>query len=218
GTAGAEDNDTGVVGVAPGVPVHNMVVLNKYGMTSMSIAIDAVNTIIERKQANRTKDMIMSVSFGAYIGGPWKTALDEALTHAANEGVIVVVSSGNDGLEAANVTPAHAEGVITVGSHGPAGKHSWFSNYGSTVDILAPGEDILSLGRISRKKIELLVGSGTSFAVPHVTGALAAVLAVTPGMGAEQALSQISSEACITSAPANTTAMCVNLEQITGSD
>jgi subtilisin family serine protease len=218
GTAGAEDNETGVVGVAPGVPIHNMVVLNKYGMTSMSVVIKAINTIIERKQSNRTKDMIISVSFGAYIGGPWITALDAALTHAANEGVIVVVSSGNDGLEAASITPAHAEGVITVGSHGPDATHSWFSNYGSAVDILAPGEDILSLGRISKKKIELLVGSGTSFAVPHVTGALVSVLAVNPGMGAEQALAQISSEACITGTPANTTTTCVKLLQPAGSD
>jgi subtilisin len=212
GTAAALDNDTGVVGVAPGVSVHNMVVLNKYGMTSMSVVLDAINMIIERKEADEETPVIMSLSFGAYIGVTWKTALDEALTKASEAGIIVIVSSGNDGLDASKATPAHAEGVITVGSHGPDRKHSHFSNHGDAVDILAPGEDILSLGKISKKKIVLLLGSGTSFAVPHVAGAAAAVLAREPKLGYEAVLARISSKNCVSDAPGNTTTTCVALK------
>jgi subtilisin family serine protease len=211
GTAGAIDNDTGVLGVAPGLSIHNVVVLNQLGMTSSSIVISALESVVAAKRADPSRPVIASLSFGAYIGVTWQTALDQAVTDAVNSGVIVVISAGNLGMDADRSTPAHALGAITVGSHDAKNKHSKFSNYGSVVDILGPGEEILSLGRISKKKIELLLGSGTSFAVPHVAGALASVLARDPSLSASSALSAISSDGCVSRVPSNTTTACVQL-------
>ena len=101
--------------------------------------------------------------------------LDEAVERSIEAGIVYIVSAGNDGKDASTYSPAHVEGVITVGAYDENDTFSSFSNYGPVVDLLAPGENIISLSHIKEelKDDENILNSGTSFAAPHVTAAAA---------------------------------------------
>lgn len=90
----------------------------------------------------------------------------------SNKNVPVIAAAGNNNQDACYVSPAAASGVFAVGSTGPADSRSSFSNYGTCVDIYAPGEDILGAYYLSTNSYFYL--SGTSMATPQTTGAIAA--------------------------------------------
>ena len=177
GIIGAIDDNDGLVGVAPGAKIHNGKVLNDDGTTDVSVVIAAMEEIIAWKQAHPTEPAVVNLSIGENIGTGAYTALDEAVQAAIEAGVVCVVAAGNHGADAVNVTPAHVAEAITVGSYDVNGVFSSFSNHGPLVDILAPGEAIVSLG----KGLEgPQVMSGTSMATAHVSGAAALYLAQHP--------------------------------------
>jgi subtilisin family serine protease len=117
--------------------------------------------------ANAAKPVIANMSLG---GGPSST-LDKAVVNSANSGVFYSIAAGNDGANACNYSPARAgagtnNGIMTVAATNSSdGDPSW-SNYGSCVDIWAPGVSILS----TRKGGGTTTMSGTSMAAPHVAG------------------------------------------------
>lgn len=94
-------------------------------------------------------------------------------------GITVVVSAGNDGVNASLYSPAHTPEAITVGAYGSDRKVSSFSNTGSVVDLYAPGDNVsvVAAGPYARFVYR---ESGTSIAAPHVAGAAALVLAKYP--------------------------------------
>ncbi len=179
GVAAAKDNKMGLVGTAPGAPLRIIRTLNAAGYSNESRMIKAIELVTERKMANPARPVVMNLSFGAYIGSAAFTAMDEAVQAAINAGVTVVVSAGNDGMDAALFSPAHVPDAITVGAHNKDKKFSSFSNHGALVDLLAPGDrlEVLFAGSEPNK---LMRESGTSFAAPHVAGAAAVVLARNP--------------------------------------
>jgi subtilisin family serine protease len=180
GTAAARNNASGVVGVAPGVRVHSFGVLDANGQTELSTAVLALEEVRRRKLLRPARPVVVNMSFGADVGTAALNLLDDAVQAAVSAGVVVVVSAGNEGIDAATVTPAHAPDALTVGAYDEGEDFAPFSNFGPAVDLLAPGVDILSLGLGPGGEIGLASSSGTSMSAPHVAGAAALYLALHP--------------------------------------
>jgi subtilisin family serine protease len=112
------------------------------------------------------------------LGGGASAALDTAVQNVINDGVVMAVAAGNDGLNACNYSPARAANAITVGSTTSTDARSTFSNTGTCVDIFAPGSSITSSWIGSSTAITSI--SGTSMASPHVAGVAAVLLGRYP--------------------------------------
>ncbi len=165
GVLGARDNSRAVVGVAPGVKLTSVKVLDCYGDGFLSDVLAGVDYVTRRARHTKARD-VANVS----IGGSASRALDDAVRRSARSGVFYAVAAGNDGANACFTSPARAgasSGIATVAATNRWDREPYWSNYGSCVDIWAPGVDILSTsldGGISR-------ATGTSPAAPHVAGA-----------------------------------------------
>ncbi|MER5182681.1 S8 family serine peptidase [Streptomyces sp. NPDC002896] len=112
------------------------------------------------------------------LGGGVDEALDAAVQKAIASGVTFAVAAGNESTDASEGSPARVPEAITVASSTKDDEQSSFSNYGSAVDIYAPGSDITSDWNTGDDATNTI--SGTSMATPHVTGAAAVYLAGHP--------------------------------------
>ncbi|MET9606393.1 S8 family peptidase [Streptomyces sp. NPDC006512] len=105
----------------------------------------------------------------ASLGGDRLTAVNTAATAVADRGVLPIIAAGNDNRDACRVSPASAARVVTVGATDRFDQETDFSNWGTCLDIYAPGKDIIS-ARLGGGSVSL---NGTSMAAPHVTGVAA---------------------------------------------
>ncbi|MFB7638322.1 S8 family peptidase [Peribacillus butanolivorans] len=166
GTIAAVHNNTGVVGVAPEASLLILKVLDKNGSGQYDWIIKGINYAVEQK-AN-----IISMSLG---GSEDVSELHQAIQNAIAKQILVVCAAGNegDGRDSTDELgyPAYYNEVISVGSINLQRRSSEFSNSNNEVDLVAPGEEILST-YLNGKYAKL---SGTSMAAPHISGALALI-------------------------------------------
>jgi subtilisin family serine protease len=181
GTIAARDNTGDVVGVAPGARVTGVKVLTCTGSGSTSGVIKGVDWVT----ANAVKPAIANMS----LGGGASVTLDNAVKRSADSGVFYAVAAGNSGVNACNSSPARAgthNGVMTTAATDSTDREASWSNFGSCVDVWAPGVSILS----TRRGGGATTMSGTSMAAPHVGGTGALFLSRPQNAGSSAALAE----------------------------
>ena len=181
GTIGAiGNNGLGVTGVAWSAKIMPLKFLDKNGSGAISDAIEAIN------YARVKGAKVINASWG---GGGFSSALQSAISQFQNAGGIFVAAAGNEASNNATVAsyPANYSGVISVGASTRNDTLASFSNYGTNVQIVAPGQSILST--LPNNSYGTL--SGTSMATPHVSGAIALLWGQNPTLSAAQITSAL---------------------------
>jgi peptidoglycan hydrolase-like protein with peptidoglycan-binding domain len=197
GIAAAKDNNIGVVGAAPGARIWSLKVLGDNGRGANSDVLEGLNYVA----AHANEIEVANLSLG-HVGFSFPYLV--ATTVLVARGVVVVVAAGNNNIDANSFTPASSPAVITVsavtdsdGKCGGAGRairesrthffqprsisnpddfFASYSNYGSVIDLAAPGSGIYSTNNVTGYS----TGSGTSFAAPYVSGAAALYKSLHP--------------------------------------
>jgi subtilisin family serine protease len=159
-------------GIAKSATLIPVRVLDCIGSGTTSGVIAGLDWIVGHHTAGTPAVANMS------LGGGASAALDAAVQNVINDGVVMAVAAGNDGLNACNYSPARATNAITVGSTTTADARSTFSNTGTCVDIFAPGSSITSAWIGNTTAISTI--SGTSMAAPHVAGVAAVLIGRFP--------------------------------------
>jgi hypothetical protein len=129
------------------------------------------------------------------LGGGASSILDNAVAELVSLGIVVVVAAGNDSTLACEVSPAREPTAITVGATDNTDTRAFFSNYGSCVDIFAPGYDIE--GASIDPTYDSVSKSGTSMASPHVAGAAAIAVTTFPSASPTQVINLLISDATV---------------------
>ncbi|KAF4572937.1 subtilisin-like serine protease [Pleurotus pulmonarius] len=187
-------------GVAKSANIIAVKVLSDAGSGTVADIVSGLNFVLSSARSSG-RPSIVSMS----LGGGASTALDNAVASLTSGGVHVVVAAGNSNTDAGTTSPARAPSAITVGASTIADARASFSNFGSVVDVFAPGQDVISSWIGSTTATNRI--SGTSMATPHVAG-LAAYLIGLNGNSSPAALSttikSLSLKGVLTGIPSST--------------
>jgi subtilisin family serine protease len=165
-------------GLAKQVKLIGVRVLNCSGSGSYSGIVAAVDWVTQQKQARPAVPMVGNMS----LGGGVSSSLNTAVNNSVDAGVVWAVAAGNDNADACTKSPASAAKALTVGASTSSDARASFSNFGTCVDLFAPGSGIYSSTYDGDNTYASW--SGTSMATPHVTGAAALYLSANPAASA----------------------------------
>ncbi|SCL59994.1 Serine protease, subtilisin family [Micromonospora citrea] len=169
-------------GVAKSVRLVSVRVLNCDNTTTTADTLAGVDWVT----ANAVKPAVANMSIGFRSGS---TTVDAAVARSIASGVTYAVSGGNATTDACAQSPARVPEAITVGATTSTDARAAFSNYGTCLDLFAPGNAIVSAGRASDTASATM--NGTSMAAPHVAGAAALILAENPTFTPAQVRSRL---------------------------
>ncbi|WP_327593082.1 S8 family peptidase [Streptomyces chartreusis] len=201
--AAVTNNGKGVAGIAYGAKVSPLRVLGKCGGYDSDI-IDAITWAsggtVSGVPANANVAKVINMSLGG--GGACSTATQSAINAAVNRGTTVVVAAGNSNANASGYSPASCANVISVAAADRQGNRSYYSNYGTVVDIAAPGGETnsvaangilstLNSGAQGPSAENYDYYQGTSMAAPHVAGLAALMKSANPALTPAQIESAI---------------------------
>jgi serine protease len=183
--AALTNNSIGVAGVASKAKVLPVRVLGRCGGYDSDIIdgiVWAAGSSVSGVPDNQNPAKVINLSLGGT--GACSKAFQSAIDVARSKGAVVIVSAGNENIDAKDTTPANCEGVVTVAATNRDGGRASYSNYGEIIDVSAPGGS-QSKGVLSTLNSGLTLPgsdnyawySGTSMAAPHVSGTAALMLA-----------------------------------------
>ncbi len=208
--AAATNNNTGVAGVGWNTQLLNVRVLGNGGGTTVDInegSLWAAGIAVNGVPNNPTPAQVLNLSLGGEgVCSPFE---QDTFDRIRQQGTIVVVAAGNENENANAKSPASCVGVITVGATGPTGERAVYSNFGTRIDVMAPGgngggqdvnndgtpDGVLSTVRNNDGSFGYDWYDGTSMASPHVAGVVALMVAQKPGLTPDEALSVLRSTA-----------------------
>lgn len=199
------NNGTGMAGVAYKAKVLPVRVLGHCGGYSSDIAdgiVWASGGHVDGVPDNQHPAQVINMSLGGYGSCSQYDVTGQAIAWAISRGTTVVVAAGNSNMDASQFSPASCPGVITVGANGIAGKRAFYSNYGSTIALAAPGGGVYpddgdsgtpvqagfvwsAINAGDREPTTATYGgmAGTSQAAPHVSGTVAMMQAAVRDAG-----------------------------------
>ncbi|MEW2636230.1 S8 family serine peptidase [Streptomyces sp. NPDC048389] len=192
--AATTGNGKGIAGIAYNATVQPVRVLGKCGGTTADI-IDAITWSsggsVAGVPANPNPADVINMSLGG--GGSCDSGTQSAINGAVSRGTTVVVAAGNSNANAANFNPASCNNVISVAASDREGNRAAYSNYGSVIDITAPGGETsvspangiwstLNTGTRSVGSENYVAYQGTSMAAPHIAGLAALINQTDPSL------------------------------------
>jgi serine protease len=201
--AALTNNGIGVAGVAYGAKVVPVRVLGQCGGYTSDIAdgiiwasggtVSGITNIAARAQ-------VINMSLGG--GGACDTTTQNAINGARSRGTVVVVAAGNEAQNASNSSPANCSGVIAVAATNKSGGRASYSNFGTIVDVAAPGGDTgaailstLNAGTKAPGADSYASYMGTSMATPHVAAVVALMLSKNPALTPDDVEARLKSSA-----------------------
>jgi len=157
-------------GVAKGVTIHPVRVISCEGQGTLEQVLAGIDWVT----ANHVKPAVANMSLGADA----VQALDDAVAQSSAMGITYIIAAGNSAVDACQKSPARLPQALTVGATDYFDTRAYFSNFGTCLDLFAPGNDIVSAWYTGDRATSTI--SGTSMAAPHVAGAAALYLEAYP--------------------------------------
>jgi serine protease len=203
GTIGAvkTNNGDGLSGVNWAVGVQPVRVLNNFGSGSLYAIIEGIRWAaglpVDDAGPNTTPARVINLSLGGQFRCSEAPALQDAINEAVAQGAVVVAAAGNSAMDAREFSPAGCDNVLTVAGAGPEGNLAYYSNFGDTVEILAPGGEVFDSPQDEGRGIlSTVLGGyayfqGTSMAAPHVSAVLALTAARNPSLSMAQVAAKV---------------------------